>query len=191
MKKLVIAGSAIALAAMPVVGVFAVDDQASTDTIQVTVNSSCTFSAGGNDAAYTAAGANGASVNPSITVDETTTNIHTFTVFCNDNDGYTVSATANDLTKSGITDVFAYKATLPSNGADGAWHATIAKTTASLTVAQLSDSESGSSTANIATLGAASAAGGETFTATYTAYIGTETPAETYSGTIAYTLAAN
>ena len=51
MKKIAIAASSVALAAMPVVGVFALntDDTQVVDTIQVTVQASCTFRAeGGN-----------------------------------------------------------------------------------------------------------------------------------------------
>ncbi len=115
-------------------------------------------------------------------------NVHEFTVFCNQNSGYTVAAEATALSATGITDVFAYKATLPS-GTDGAWNATFAadtENTNTLTVAQLAD---GGASKTIISSGQASAAGGESFTATYTAYIGTETPAGTYTGTIAYTLA--
>ena len=183
MKKSIIAAGAasIALAAMPVVGVFADEDRAATDTIEVTVNSSCTFLAGGADGSYAASGANGASVNPTNGTDNT----HSFTVFCNDNDGYKVSATAHNLTATGITDVFAYAATLPS-GTTSAWNATFASS--DVTPVQIATVDTAT---DIITKSGASAAAGETFTATYTAYIGTATPAGTYSGEIAYTLTPN
>lgn len=184
-KSIIVAGAAsVALAAMPVVGVFAEDDRAVTDTITVTVDASCTFTAGGDDTSYAASGTNASGV---VNPVNNSSNVHTFTVFCNNNSGYKVSATATDLTATGITDKFTYAATLPSS-VDGAWNAAIAKTTESLTVNQIA---LGDTATDIVTLGAASAAGGETFTATYTAYIGTETPAGEYSGTIAYTLAPN
>ena len=180
MKKLAIAASSVALAAMPVLGVFA---DPVTDTIKVTVNPSCTFIAGGAGAEYVANGANGASVSPV----NSSSNEHSFTVFCNNNKGYTVSATASALGQTGVTDNFAYAATLPS-GTAGAWNAAISQAEGGpLTIEQL---PSGGGATNIVTLGEASGASGETFKAAYTAYIGTETPSGTYQGTIAYTLTA-
>ena len=186
MKKSLIAGAgvaALAMAAVPFAGVFA--DPQATDTIEVTVNSSCTFTTGAGTATYSASGNNGASVNPQ----SGSSNVHDFTVFCNDNDGYKVSATANALNQSpAITANFAYAATLPS-GADGAWNAAIGQAQGgSLVLEQL---PSGGAATDIVSHTGASVTGGESFTATYTAYIGTATPTGTYSGTIAYTLAAN
>ncbi len=202
MKKSIIAASAasIALAAMPVLGVFAEGDPTPTDdvtdTITITITPSCTFTAGGDDDEYGYEGTNaGGSVNLNND-DATPTNIHTFTVFCNNNSGYKVSATASALNQTpSISDNFAYKATLPTSSStdtakkDGAWNATIGQASGgSLSIDQLTD---GGAATDIVTLNAASATGGETFTATYTAWIGTETPAGTYSGTIAYTLTPN
>ena len=187
MKKTLIAGAsvmALAGAVMPMAGAFADDDRSVTDTINVTVDASCTFNAGGADVEYSANGTNGQSVNPV----NNSSNEHSFTVFCNNNSGYKVSATASALTKSDVTDNFAYAATLPS-GTAGAWNAAISQAQGgSLTIEQL---PSGGAATDIVTLGEASAAAGETFKATYTAYIGTETPAGTYTGTIGYTLAPN
>ncbi len=188
MKKSIIAAGAasIALAAMPIMGVFAEDDTSSTDTIQVTVSPSCTFSQGGGDATYSATGTNASGVvNPA----NNSSNVHTFTVFCNNNTGYKVSATATALnTNPAISANFAYAATLPSSGTTGAWHATVATEDTGLTAAQLT---AGDTATDIITKAGASDADGEDFTVTYSAYIGTATPAGTYSGTIAYTLAAN
>lgn len=184
MKKSLIAGAgvaALAMAAVPFAGVFAAADQEATDTIQVSVDASCTFTAGSGTATYTASGTNqSGQVSPSLQ----SSNVHNFTVFCNDNDGYRVTAVATALSQSGVTDNFAYVATLPSSGADGAWHAQIAGTGLKN---QLPDD--GASTTIIERT-EASGASGESFTATYTAWIGTETPAGTYEGTIGYTLAA-
>lgn len=184
MKKSIIAAGAasVALAAMPIVGVFATDaNQQATDTIQVTVDASCTFSAGSGTATYTASGTNtSGQVSPSLS----SSNVHNFTVFCNDNDGYAVTAVATALTQSDVTDDFDYAATLPSSGTDGAWHAQIAGTALKN---QLPD---GGASTTIIERTEASGASGESFTATYTAWIGTETPAGTYQGTIGYTLAA-
>lgn len=182
MKKLAIAASSVALAAMPVVGVFAADPV--TDNIKVTVNSSCTFTDGGSGVEYSANGTNGQPVNPV----NNSSNEHSFTVFCNNNKGYKVSATASALTQSGgVTDNFAYAATLPS-GTAGAWNAAFSQAAGgTLTIEPL---PTGGQATDIVSLGKASGADGETFKATYTAYIGTETPSGTYQGTIAYTLSA-
>ena len=187
MKKSLIAGAsvmALAGAVMPMAGVFAADDpatQAATDTIQVTVDATCTFTAGSGTATYTASGTNqSGKVNPSLS----SSNVHNFTVFCNNNAGYGVTAVATALTASNITDDFDYVGTLPTSGADGAWNAAIAGTGVK---GQLPD---GGTSTTIIERTEASGASGESFTSTYTAWIGTETPAGTYQGTIGYTLAA-
>ena len=198
MKKLAIVASSVALAAMPVVGVFAADDLDVVDTIKVTVQPSCTFRASGSstlDATYTASGANGATVNPS-TGSENPTNVHTFNVFCNNNKGYTVSATAQDLANidsasPAIEDTFAYKASLSGLTTTGGWNAAIAGVTSGVTAAQLPNSTAGTATGTIITRSnSTTATAGDAWTATYTAKIGSETKAGNYQGTITYTLAA-
>ena len=185
MKKSLIAGAgvaALAMAAVPFAGVFATDaNQQATDTIQITVDASCTFTAGSGATTYSAEGTNASGVvAPQNT---SSSSVHNFTVFCNNDSGYTVTAAAEALSATGITDVFDYVATLPSTGVDGAWHAQIAGTGLKN---QLPDD--GTST-TIIERAEASGASGESFTATYSAYIGTETPAGVYDGNIVYTLA--
>lgn len=197
MKKLAIAGASVALAAMPVVGVFALetDDTQVVDTIQVTVQASCTFrtvenSASSADTTYTASGVNGASVSPANGGSST----HAFNVFCNNNKGYTVTATANDLaaatTTPAIADKFFYKNSLSQTaGDDGEWHATISTSASGVTAAQLPDSTSGSASGTIITRDTgATPTAGDAWTAAYSALIGTKTTASTYSGTITYNL---
>lgn len=195
MKKLAIAASSVALAAMPMVGVFAdpAADQIATDTISIQVKDACSFTAGDADRTYSVANAtNGTPVSPTNT--DGPGNVHSFTVFCNKNSGYTVSSTAANLTASNISDVFAYATSLPNAQseaaakADGKWNATIAAG-AGLTDQEISQITAAATAATIVNHGAASVADGETFTSTYTAWVGTETPAGTYSGTISYTLA--
>lgn len=180
MKKSLIAGAsvmALAGAIMPVAGVFAEPVQ---DTIKVTVNDSCSFTAGGTGATYEASGANGASVQPTKSGGN---NTHAFTIFCNKKSGYTVSATATALTNANLDDTFAYKATL---GTDAGWHADITTSESTgLTVDSLPDG--GAATTVVTGTGIAD---GKTFSAAYTAKIGTTTQAGVYTGTISYTLAA-
>ena len=187
MKKSLIAGAsvmALAGAVMPMAGVFATDaDQQATDTIQVTISPSCTFTTGSGTATYSASGTNASGT---VQPKSGNTNVHSFTVFCNNNGGYTVSATAQNLnTSPAIDDKFTYtNDTQTFTGVDSLWNATIAGT-------GLKDQIAAADTAaTIIERTQASATGGESFTATYSAYIGTETPAGVYSGTIAYTLAA-
>ena len=193
MKKLAIAGSAVALAAMPVVGVFATDVTSVTDTIQLTVEATCTFntenSGNASDTTYSATVANGAQASLS------NGSAHVFNVFCNDNDGWKVTAGApNNLAGTGTNaHVISYQAAaLPSSGTEGAWVATVSGTGVS---AELSGITTASAVNYIATAGGiiateASSTDGSTFTVTYGAYVGTETAADTYTGTVQYTLAA-
>ena len=110
MKKLAIAGASLALAAMPVVGVFADDVLNIKDTLQVTVSSSCTLSdvtpaaastSTGN--AYTGSGAPNELVELSATGGATT-----FTVKCNANNGYTITPTFSSLTNGTAAHDIAY-----------------------------------------------------------------------------------
>lgn len=194
MKKSIIAAGAasVALAAMPIVGVFAdpVTEDSVMDTINVTVNPSCEFTAGKTDpaATYSGSGSNGASATFA-------TAAHNFTVFCNNNAGYRVTASTDALQSGGITDIFAYKTSLPTSRTDtdandGAWNVTISQTGTALNITQLNNPTSGSTATSgtIATHTGASTADGESFTATYAAWIGNETPTGTYTGTITYTL---
>ena len=196
MKKLAIAGAsvvALAGAAMPMVGVFADDDQAATDTITVEVEASCTFSAGGADGEYEASGTNASGAVSPVNTSESA--VHNFTVFCNNNSGYTVSASTDALKDASVSgDVFAYSTTNPAGGTvDSSWHAQVATSSQTLQVSQLPAPSQGETTTSgtIASLSGASATGGESFSVTYSAYIGTETPAGTYTADIDYTLAAN
>lgn len=194
MKKLAIAASSVALAAMPVVGVFALDndDLDVVDTIKVTVDSSCTFRASGDgtlDGTYTAHGANGATVQPSVSGG---TNVHTFNVFCNNNKGYTVTASAQallniDSATPAIADTFAYKNDLSGLTTTSGWHAQFAASTDDVTAAQLPDAGTGTI---ITRSNSTTATAGDAWTATYTAKIGSETKAGNYQGTITYNLVA-
>ena len=191
MKKSLIAGAsvmALAGAVMPMAGVFAdADIRTAQDTINVTVSASCTFKAGGVNTEYSATGTNtSGQVNP---INASSSSDHNFTVFCNNNSGYNVKAVASALTNASIAaaDHFAYKATLPSSGTTGAWHASFSGT-GTTSEGQLPD---GGAETTIINRVEASGADGEEFKATYSAYIGTESPAATYTGTIGYTLAPN
>ena len=196
-KSLIATGAAsLALAAMPMAGVFAADTSV-TDTIQITVNSACTIAESSTtdgldnkDTTYADTVANGAET----TFNGTHTGTHAFHVSCNAPGGWSFSATPSNLT--GYTDSgkgtsnsdsinFAASGSYVSTGAAGDWTATITAP-AGITVTQPATagvantiiSETGAQAANVE------------ITAAYKAYVGTETSAGFYEGTIAYTLAA-
>lgn len=214
MKKLAIAASSVALAAMPIVGVFAVDDTSITDSVQITVDSSCTFKVdatqadgvNAKDTLYSDASVAGGTEATFATHSST----HDFEFTCNDTDGFRITAVATNMTSwdpslnsntggAGggdgaieFTESSTYAAnTGISNGTerDGKWTAVISTTdsTAGMTIAQPASTDSEHPT-TIVTKN--EALGKATFNALYKVYAGTSTPADTYRGTITYTLAA-
>ena len=195
MKKLAIAGASVALAAMPVVGVFATDIATVTDTLQITVDAACSINAvtattGSDDTTYSANVLNGkiAAFNNNSK--------HDFSVVCNNNAGWKVTAgTPNDLAGTGSNaHVIDYKAeALPAadSADDGQW---MAVATGSSVPATAEGNGIADATGHIKTTGGiiateAHSTNGSTFTVTYGAYVGTKTAADTYTGTIGYTLA--
>lgn len=176
----VVAG--LGIAALPL-GVFALDDTEVVDTIKITVEPTCSFVSGTGSAAdteYAATVANGA------TASFNNSGLHTFEIVCNNNDGWSVSASAmsalagkksaSDSTANG--DEIPYIVTaLPSTGVEGKWTATV--TNGSVSVIPVAGGV-------IAT--EAAATDSTTFGVTYGAYVGTETAAGLYTGTVTYTL---
>ena len=196
MKKLAIAGASVALAAMPVLGAFAADTSV-TDTIQITVNDACTITEGSTtdgldnkDTTYADTVANGAET----TFSGTHSGNHTFHVSCNAASGWSFSATPSNL--AGYTDSgkgtsnndsinFVASGSYVSTGAAGDWTATITAPSG-ITVTQPSTAGS----ANAVISETSNQAANVEITSTYKAYVGTQTSAGYYEGTIAYTLAA-
>ncbi|MBQ3348232.1 hypothetical protein IJJ36_01565 [Candidatus Saccharibacteria bacterium] len=184
MKKALIAGAAsVALAAMPVVGVFAADPVEIVDHITLNVNESCTFSTGG------------ASVDPTATIDAGTATTfsdasHAFVVKCNSK-AYTVTAVATDLTNASATahGTISYVA----NGAyttaasatpiadDGVWTAVLTGGDADATIKKL-DTTNG----NVIKSGNATTT--DNFSVSYKALAGAAQNQGQYSGTVTYTL---
>lgn len=108
MKKTIIAGAAasVALAAMPLVGVFAEDPKV-VDTFNVTVNKSCTFGSTTGQT-YTAS----LDMND---IEEFTGKKTTLTVICNGTSGYNVTASFIGLT-SGDNTIPYYTTDAPTAG---------------------------------------------------------------------------
>ena len=194
MKKALIAGAAsVALAAMPIAGVFAADITTVTDTLQITVDAACsinavTATAGSDDTTYSATVLNGA------VAAFNNSSAHTFSVVCNNNAGWKVTAgTPNDLSGSaGNIHVIDYQAVAtPSTGAEGVWTATVTGDSVPATAEGngIADASGHIKTAGGIIATEAASTDGSSFTVTYGGYVGAETAADTYTGTITYTLA--
>ena len=128
MKKALIAGAAsVALAAMPVLGAFAVDDTV-TDVLTVTIEKSCTLTRTGTaatgDNAATSAAYNGGTYSGTMLAGQLKDlGTSSFTVNCNDTAGYTVTGTFGTLTDAG-GDEITYK-TSAAAANDGKWSALV------------------------------------------------------------------
>ena len=174
MKKLIIAGSAsLALAAMPMVGVFAADPAALTDTLKITVNESCTFERGtGGSATFEKTMA------ASAVDDAFGTN--TFTSKCNNGLGYTVTGHFTDITEDdGLGTAITYGTTTPDSTHLGIW--TAYKSTA--TAGNITNDS------QILNTSAADPAGGTSFTVVYKVGLHDNQEQGNYTGTAQYTLA--
>lgn len=186
-KKLIAAGAAsLAVAAMPVLGVFADDVKNIQDTITVTVEPTCSFdtnsgAASASDESYSATVLNGAEAA------FTAGGVHNFFVKCNDTEGYTVSATPTALTgllpATGDKNSIPYTTTYNASGKAGMWTATVAS----------SDAHNPTVSTPVPQAGGVIITDGKTdgtaFAVTYKAFVGTETPADTYTGHMTYVLA--
>ena len=164
MKKALIAGVAsVALAAMPLVGVFATDITTMTDTLTITIDPTCTFDAASH--AYTADMSANA-LNDSV-------GTTTMKVTCNVYNGYYVTAAFTSLAGNG-SNAITYSNVDPTAGS-GTW-------TAALSASNLSNG--GRVMQNTVNTPAA----GDSETITYKVSTTDNQAAGTYSGTATYTL---
>ena len=161
-------------------GIVSADTTSITDTVNVEVQPSCTFN-NVIDETYVGSALNGSEVENFHDA-----GVHIFYLFCNNNDGYTVSATPHNLTATGIeNDAISYTNNYTHTGTDGMWTAEIATSESGVTVTSPVPIGGGviiSSNTN--------SSDSMSFTATYSAYVGSRTPAGTYTGTIEYTLSS-
>lgn len=186
-KKILGAGAAsVVLAAMPLLGVFAEDTF--TDTVTITVAPSCTMertAVSGGSGTYNASISNGQK-NESIDGSQ-------FTIKCNDNKGWKLSAVgASDETAktdlvasaglnghnittgttfSGDTSAWAFKVSSTGGTVQGSYGEFSAIPDTAAVVAQAND-----------------ATADDTVKVTYGAYISDDQPAGTYTGKVTYTL---
>ena len=170
MKKLVIAGISSFLAVVPVMGAFAADPAAVTDTINITVDETCTFTRTTGNGIYNATMAVNA-LNPSV-------GSSTFTAICNNQDGFSVSATPTAI--SGDGEAITYSATTPAAG-DGTWTATKTNVAGNIAATDGVLMESSGPTP----------AAGQTETVTYKVSTRNNQAKGDYQGTIEYALTQN
>lgn len=169
MKKTLIAGAAsFALAAMPVIGVFADNPSPVVDTLTVTVNEACTFELKTGSANITKAMEAGA-LDPAF-------GSNTFESKCNNGKGYTIGAVFTDLAHTGNAgEAIAYSATTPTAGS-GTWTATVGQDNIA------------ASNGVLATKSSQDPAAGSTYTVTYKVSLHNDQAQGTYRGTATYTL---
>ena len=170
MKKTLIAGAAsLSFAVMPIVGVFAVDPAAITDTLTVNVNLSCTFARSSGTGTYS----------KTMLANELDTEfgVSTFTAQCNNGSGYTITPTFSSLTFTNATMPITYSTTKPTANS-GTWTA--------LKDSATSGMANGSAAVTQSTQ---DPSGGRSFTVTYQVGLKNNQPKGTYVGTASYQLA--
>lgn len=201
MKKSIIAAGAasLAVAAMPVVGVFAADgDLSQTDTVIVTVDSACSLATSGSSvtptaSTYTATIENG-QANNAITGS-------TFTITCNDTGGWDLNAIGAGTASGNVakmdastgvdTDDIATADGTPS-GSASSWAFKIAKggtDQGNVTITTGYDGFKAVPTSSTKIATGTSTAGNSTITATYGVGISATQSAGDYTGKVQYTLA--
>lgn len=188
MKKTLIAGAAatVAMAALPMAGVFA----AVTDTVTLTVGASCTM------AGPEGANANGKTVNlgsQNAGSAYGAANGTAMTITCNDAKGWTLSANPTALSASGVSKTIPFGAY--SEAGNSVWSAAISLDQTGLdtaaTIATGWNSFSASAGGTILSGAANTAVANLVVTPSYKAYADAAQPAGTYTGTIEYTFAVN
>ena len=180
MKKLAIAGASLALAAMPVVGVFAEDILSVKDKLTLNVSSSCTYDSITPEAATSQEGnPYTASAAPNQMVSFTATSSATsLTVKCNDADGYTITPSFTGLTGPTGSTPINYQGTDPVAGTAG-WTAYYSKNSA--TAAPFT--ASGTAIDGTSTMT-------DTYTFSYKVATDVNQASGAYNGTATYALAA-
>lgn len=180
MSVAVAAGVGIAGMGLASNRVAAADITSVTDVISVEVLQSCTFNSTENRT-YNGSAKNGEEVK-----NFEDSGVHEFNLFCNSGNGFVVTATPDDLKAEGIDRAINYTDNYTPSGTNGLWTAVITSDSAGVTTTSPVPVGGGT----IISSSSGTEAAGVNFTAAYSAYVGTETPAGTYSGTIIYTLTA-
>ena len=169
-KTLTIGVVSLTMAAMPVVGVFAANPAPLTDTINVTVDETCTFARTNGSGTYSA----------TMAVNKLNSSVgtSTFTAICNNPTGFSVSATPTSITGTGAA--ITYSATTPTAGS-GTW--TAYNSTADANIAATSGV--------LMTSSGVTDAAGQAATVVYKVSTRNNQAKGGYSGTIQYALTQN
>lgn len=184
MKKLVIAGASVALAAMPVLGVFAADgNNAIVDNIEVTIDSACSVTATNATNTY--------AVNMSNSQLKSDIGSTTMNVKCNDNGGWKLNAAGTGpaadktvLQASAGTDIVSGTAT---SGTTSNWAFKVAGD--STVAAYQNFAEVPAAGTKVAEgNGATDMTNGTEITTTYQVWISSTQQKGTYTGQVTYTL---
>ena len=204
-KKITLGAASIALAAMPVAGVFAAQQTSTiTDTLNARVLSACEFTrvgvAGSSSQVDTTAGevapawdgpttaspaltgkTYSATIRPSTDVELGTS---TFTGYCNDAAGFSVTVATPNLSDGG-SNTIAFSGTAPDGTTGEGW--TLEKDKGESTAALITATGATFMGKNTPT----DAANPVTATATYKVYTKSTTKSGTYSGDVVYTFTYN
>ena len=182
MRKIIIMGASAALAALPVVGVFAATGTSVTDTVEVTINSSCLITSTNAANTYSATMTNG-----QLKSDFGSTEM---TIACNDAGGWHVTAVgsgaATDKTqmKASGSGTNIATGTATGDNSPSSWAMKVTGTGAAgfTTFAAVPGSATDVASGNGAVSGAE-------LVTTYQVWISASQQADTYTGQVTYTLA--
>ena len=183
MKKLAIAGASVALAAMPVVGVFAANVDV-TDTLTTVIGNGCNVTIPDGRDAQANFGTVGTPLVPGAATDATdTTGAFTFTC----NAGWTMTVTGNDLTAASGTGT-AIKGT--AENSKGSWYKLQLGLTKSAgdTSVSITNPYADPAAFISSSVTSASAVTNLSVVPTYTVHVGEAQEPNTYSGTVVYSV---
>ena len=188
MKKLVIAGASVALAAMPVLGAFAVTGSAEfTDNLSVEVTGGCTMENGGNnDGVYTNRSFSGqvATGNTVILSGSSATDSAAITIKCNTTSGTVTVTSAGSTSLIGTNDSNnTIAAGAQTSGSTSGWAIKSNATNAA------TDPYLNYKAHEVGTfLTATASASGTTFNPSYQVYAAAGQAPDTYTGSVTYTI---
>ena len=191
MKKIAIAGASVALAAMPIVGVFAAATDVTnvTDTLTVTIDSTCSFNAQQSTTAPNATNTYSKTMLANAFDDSFGTT--TLTVICNNAKGYSVGSVMNNLQgpaqSGGSTyETITYSTTDLTAAGQGKYSAGYSNVVGNNTAVTGQVPQSGT----LMTSNTMTPAAGDTSTIIYKVSTTSNQAAGSYTGTAVYTLTA-
>ncbi len=178
MKKTIIAGaSAVAMAALPMAGVFAATQTSVVDTVTLTVNKTCQMAAGAATGSYSLGQAAAGGEYTAVTGTP-------ITITCNGTNGWEFNAATTSMTGGTGTTAIPFG---PYATSGSVWSAAVAVSQGSATIETGWDNYGGSALATATKIVSGAQADGLTITPSYKAKTSATQENGTYSGTITYT----